>query len=62
MTEGFNMAKIKVKVIMPFSDGVNGYKFGQVIEVDESIFSADRMVKIEAEKPEKAEKKATKKG
>lgn len=56
------MAKIKVKVIMPFSDGVNGYKFGQVIEVDESIFSADRMVKIEAEKPEKAEKKTTKKG
>ena len=50
---------LKVKVIMPFSDGVNGYKFGQVIEVDESIFSADRMVKIEAEKPEKAEKLAS---
>ena len=53
------MAKIKVKVIMPFSDGVNGYKFGQEIEVDEAIFSADRMVKIE---PEKAEKKVAKKG
>ena len=59
------MAKIKVKVIQPFSDGVNGYKVGQEAELDERFYSPDRMVKLEANKPEKAEKtevkKATKK-
>lgn len=59
------MAKIKVKVIQPFSDGIRGYKVGQEIEIEEGMYMSDRMVKLEAEKPAKAEKteekKATKK-
>ncbi len=59
------MAKIKVKVIQPFSDGVNGYKVGQEIMIEDRKFSSDRMIKLEAEKLAKVEKteekKATKK-
>lgn len=59
------MAKIKAKVIQPFSDGFNGYKVGQIVEIDARLYSPDRLVKLEAEKPAKAEKteekKATKK-
>lgn len=55
------MAKIKVKVIQPFSDGVNGYKVGQEIMIEDRKFSSDRMIKLETEKPAKVEKTEEKK-